>query len=325
TRADSCSKATAASLISMIRSLSKESNDAYFRWLSSSPDSEELFRISTKKNINAALAACDMVIVSLNSIAGISDCPESPKNEKKRLPKIEMRPFCRKNPKLWFDHLEIIFASSDVLLENHRFAALLKLLDETASSLLSELTRSQRPELYSEAKDLLIKEFSLSKFDRVKEYIFNSSPGPDERLTHFASRVEVLMEDISIDDVKKFCLLRHSPPAVRLQLAGRQFEKVSLGDLLKEADTLTQRATQDSMTVGHIQGGNRKNQARTAWKESKVCHFHKKFGNDAYQCTGGDKCHMWNEKLKLVQARSKTSDTGSWKEKGNDSGNPSRG
>ncbi|CAB4045964.1 Hypothetical predicted protein, partial [Paramuricea clavata] len=110
--------------------------------------------------------------------------------------------------------------------ENQRFAALLKFLDEPSSSLLSSITRSDSKNPYTEAKKLLVKEFSLSKFDRVKAYIQDKSPAADERLTHFASRVEVLIEDLSLDDFRKYCILRHAPAAVRLQLAGKKFDEM---------------------------------------------------------------------------------------------------
>ncbi|CAB4046200.1 Hypothetical predicted protein, partial [Paramuricea clavata] len=133
-----------------------------------------------------------------------------------------------------------------------KFAALLRLMDQSTSSLLSQVTRAKSSTAYTEAKTLLIKEFSLSKFDRVKAY-WEAKPAADEKLTLFSSRVEVLVEDITMEDIRKYCILRHAPPGVRLQLAGSHFDKFSVSDLLIEADTLTQRANIDTQVVAALQ------------------------------------------------------------------------
>ncbi|CAB4045945.1 Hypothetical predicted protein, partial [Paramuricea clavata] len=150
-------------------------------------------------------------------------------------------------------------------------------MDDTTSSLLSSITRSNLSTAYDDAKKLLVKEFSLSRYDRVKAYL-EAVPGPDEKLTIFNSRIESLIDGLSFEDVSKFCILRHSPAAVRLQLSGLSFDDKSLADLLKEADSLAQRATIDANIVAAVYNKSK--------KEKNICSFHRKFGKEARTCTG---------------------------------------
>ncbi|CAB4045139.1 integrase core domain, partial [Paramuricea clavata] len=217
----------------------------------------------------ANAASCAKCLVNWITTFG---CPKTVISDRgphtsKRLPKIEFRAFERRNARGWFDQLDFVLKYMDIGTEDRKFAVLLKLLDETAGSLLAEITRTNPVDAYSKAKELLIREFSLSKFDRVKAYIFDSSPSPDERVTHYAARVESLMDDISLEDIKKFCLLRHLPPSVKLQLAGSQFENLPLPQLLKEADTLAQQASHDSqVVVGAVYGKPKGNKSSSKKK-----------------------------------------------------------
>ncbi|CAB4046291.1 Hypothetical predicted protein, partial [Paramuricea clavata] len=116
-----------------------------------------------------------------------------------------------------------------------------------------------------------------------------------------------------MDDVRKFCLLRHAPAQVRLQLSGKGFESLSLGDLLMEADALTQRAKIDAQLVAAIHpknNGKGKN-------NKKQCGYHRKFGKYAKSCTGRDKCMFWSENLRFAGDRPD--------DKGNDPGSSLRG
>ncbi|CAB4045489.1 Hypothetical predicted protein, partial [Paramuricea clavata] len=192
-----------------------------------------------------------MILVSLGCSSG-QDLAVDPEKSTKRLKRIDFRKFDKKNPKEWFEHLEIIFKSEQMVSDSHRFASLLKLIDDSVSPLLSSITRAKPDDAYVQAREVLIAEFSLSKFDRIKAYLQDSSPEADERLSQFASRIEVHFEDITLDDVRKFTVLRHAPPAVRLQLAG-EFDSTGFKELVRKADTLSQRAREDALVVGAIQ------------------------------------------------------------------------
>ncbi|CAB4045477.1 Hypothetical predicted protein, partial [Paramuricea clavata] len=256
---ETISAPAASSTFNSILSLSQECSSAYETWLelASSITLPEEKISEVKIGFNNACVTADCILIELGTIAGIKGPLQADGDEVKtsssRLPKVELRQFDKGNTRLWFDHLEVVFRTKNIEAENQRFAALLKFLDESTSSLLSSITRSEAKNQYSQAKRLLIKEFSLSKYDRVKAYVHEVSPMADERLTHFAARVDVLFEDITINDVRKFCLLRHAPAPVRLQLAGSRFEDLELQELLQEADTLTQRATQDAQLVAAFQ------------------------------------------------------------------------
>ncbi|CAB4045874.1 Hypothetical predicted protein, partial [Paramuricea clavata] len=139
----------------------------------------------------------------------------------------------------------------EVTAQDQKFAGLLRLLDEATSSLLAAITRARPINPYDESKLLLIKHFSLSTFDRVKAYL-EATPTHEEKLAMFSSRTEVLIDDVSMNDVRKYCVLRHAPPQVRLQLAGSRFDSLPLEDLVNEADILTQRANLDALAVAAV-------------------------------------------------------------------------
>ncbi|CAB4046354.1 Hypothetical predicted protein, partial [Paramuricea clavata] len=99
--------------------------------------------------------SCDEVLISLQIISGsVAIDQDSPKSEKPRLPKIEFRSFetGKGNPKLWFEQLEIVFKTMAVTSTDQKFAGLLRLLDETTSSLLAAITRSKSDHAYEESK-----------------------------------------------------------------------------------------------------------------------------------------------------------------------------
>ncbi|CAB4046001.1 Hypothetical predicted protein [Paramuricea clavata] len=278
----SCQPATAKILATAILKLSREHEEAYSEWISSTAVSEDKI-LSNKKIFNRTAMSCDNILVALQIVG---------------------------NPKLWFEQLEIIFKTMEVTSQDQKFAGLLRLLDESTSSLLAAITRAKPMNPYDESKTVLIKHFSLSKFDRVKAYL-EASPAHEEKLSLFFSRVEVLVDDISMTDVRKYCVLRHAPPQVRLQLAGTRFDSMPLNELIAEADILTQRANLDALTVAaFVPKGKNKN------KKSKVCGFHRKFGKEAMSCTGSEKCIFWKNDLRFI---------GDNDGKGNDSGTPSRG
>ncbi|CAB4045773.1 Hypothetical predicted protein [Paramuricea clavata] len=303
-----CPAETARILSSAILPLANDHKQAYIEWLSSSPACSEEKLFSVKKAHNETAMACDDILIALSIAAGPTTTPPQSETRKERLPKLEFRAFDKAKPKLWFDQLEIVLMSSSIDTSEQKFAALLRLMDDSTSSLLGAITRAKPPTAYEDAKNLLIKEFSLSKYDRVKAYL-EASPGPDEKLSMFNARVESIVEDLSLDDFFKFCLLRHAPSAVRLQLSGSNFEKASLADLLKEADSLSQRANLDAQVVGAFQAKGK--------MDKKVCNFHRKFGKEAHTCTGKTRCVFWSEELRQVGNRPD--------QKGNDSGKPPRG
>ncbi|CAB4046184.1 Hypothetical predicted protein, partial [Paramuricea clavata] len=218
-------------------------DEFYLEWLAVSINLPEEKATEIKKAHNKLAMNCDNTLIALNCVhdTGLEPAKVQKDPCKDRLPKVEFRPFNKTQPKLWFEQLEVVFASSSIISAEHKFAALLRLMDDTTSSLLCSITRNLSPTAYDDAKALLIKEFSLSKFDRVKAYL-EAVPAPDEKLTLFNSRIESLIDGLSFDDVSKYCLLRYAPAAVRLQLSGSSFDDKPLADLLKEADSLTQCA-----------------------------------------------------------------------------------
>ncbi|CAB4046003.1 Hypothetical predicted protein, partial [Paramuricea clavata] len=318
---DGMSKSNASSYFAKISSLVADLTEAFSNWLLSSSSPNKIDEV--KKSFNSTSISCDTILIALNSIIGVdTKVPDS--STQNRLRRVDFRMFEKSRPKQWFEQLEVVFKSMCVSTEDHRFAALLKLVDEATGSLLSEITKDKPSNAYTKARALLISHFSLSKFDRLKAYLIDASPAAEENLSQFASRIEVLLEDVSLDDVRKFTVLKHAPPAVRLHLAATIDDK-NVGELIREAVTLTQRAQQDSLVVGafHERAGaldafhKGAGRGSTFKKPGKVCSFHFRFGNNAKTCSGKDKCILWSKDLLPPANRGDP--------KGNANGTPSRG
>ncbi|CAB4046120.1 Hypothetical predicted protein, partial [Paramuricea clavata] len=218
-----CSPDVAKVLVDAILPLSNLFGDSFFVWLAAPSSLSEDEITDIKRKHNELAMVCDNTLVSLH-IAMKPEPETKPSNDAiQRLPKLDFRPFDKNQPKLWFDQLEIVLASSSITSPDHKFAALLRLMDSSTSSLLGSITRSKTPSAYEDAKNLLIKEFSLSKYDRIKTYL-DTKPDADEKLTMFNARVESLFDGLTLDDIAKFCILRHAPAAVHLQLSGINFD-----------------------------------------------------------------------------------------------------
>ncbi|CAB4045883.1 Hypothetical predicted protein, partial [Paramuricea clavata] len=204
----------ASSMFDKISTLSEELTNAFSAWLLQTADLDDPKTVAAKTTFNEVAKATDDVLVKLRAIAPVpTSIPKQEKKHDSRLRRIDFRPLDKGAAKNWFEDLEIVFNAMGVDDENLRYAALIRLVDSQVSTLLSSISREQPENCYTRARKLIIAEFSLSKFDRAKMYLLDSAPGPDENLSHFAARIEVLFEDLSLDDVRKFTVLRHAPPA----------------------------------------------------------------------------------------------------------------
>ncbi|CAB4046130.1 Hypothetical predicted protein, partial [Paramuricea clavata] len=219
-----------------ISTLVGELTETFSSWLIQSAEVDDEKVSSTKKLFNEISMKADDTLVKLRSIAPAAQSTLASIKEKTppsnpKLRKIDFRPLDKNCPKNWFEDLEIVFTAMGVSEENLKYAALLRLVDAQTSNLLTTISRKKPDDSYSQARDLIISEFQLSKFDRARLYLLDSSPGPEENLSHFASRIEVLFDDLSLDDIRKFTVLRHAPSAVRLQLAGSGFDAKGFTEL----------------------------------------------------------------------------------------------
>ncbi|CAB4045290.1 Hypothetical predicted protein, partial [Paramuricea clavata] len=234
----------ATSMFDKISSVSNDLTEAFSSWLLHATDLEDERVFSAKSVYNEIAKSTDDVLVRLRAIAPVSSppaaaSPSKPSSSSPRLRKIDFRPLDKSATKNWFEDLEIVFKAMGVIEENLRYASLLRLIDTQTSNLLSSISREQPSDAYSKAKKTLI------------------------------AQIEVLFEDLSLDDVRKFTVLRHAPPAVRLQLAGSDFDTKNFTDLVREADHLTQRARQDALVVGAIHGRGRGNFSNSGKKQGK--------------------------------------------------------
>ncbi|CAB4045989.1 Hypothetical predicted protein, partial [Paramuricea clavata] len=181
----------AAAMFEKISSLSDDLTEAFSSWLLNSSDLEDENIVVAKTTFNEIAKSTDDILVKLRSIAPVN---KSAKQEKEQVPsrlrKVDFRPLDKGSPKNWFEDLEIVFKAMGINDEAFRYASLLRLVDGQTSTLLSTISREQPADCYTRARKVIIAEFSLSKFDRAKMYLHDSAPGPDENLSHFASRIE---------------------------------------------------------------------------------------------------------------------------------------
>ncbi|CAB4044065.1 Transposon Ty3-G Gag-Pol poly [Paramuricea clavata] len=315
----SISSPLASSYFSSILLLTNELTETFASWLKAATEADDDSLSEIKKSYNLTASECDLILIALKAVFNPKGEPvKTEDSTSPRLRKIDFRPFEKSNPKNWFEQLEVVFQSMKISEDSQRFATLLRLLDEQTGSLLSAITREKPVDAYIRSKKVLISEFSLTKFDRIKTFLVDSAPAHEENLSHFFSRIDVLFEDVSIDDVKKYTVLRHAPPAVRLHLAGDKFDEKEVADLVREADALTRRSQADAVLVGAV-ASSRGRGGKPNSKHGKVCSYHIKFGHDAYQCAGEDRCILWSKDLKKFRRNTKD------QEKGNEPGQPSRG
>ncbi|CAB4046367.1 Hypothetical predicted protein, partial [Paramuricea clavata] len=85
--------------------------------------------------------------------------------------------------------------------------------------------------------ELLLDQFSLTKIQRLQSALFEEKRSSEEKTAHLLSRVDPLLESISIDDVRKFVLFSSLPDSVKQHVAP-EFDSLSVHDFQRRCDVL---------------------------------------------------------------------------------------
>ena len=207
------------------------------------------------------------------------------------MPKIKFRELDTENVVLWFAQLETQFQAYGIVDERRRFVLLSGLLKNEQSLIISNITLNPEKyeHLYSEAKNILIKAYEISLMKRI-EKAFQMEPDVSEKPSQYLGRFNILLGDISLDDIKSWIVMKRLPALLQTTLLNDASIKNS-HNLVEKADKLLPNGmpTDFHNNVNIISNDNRK----------KLCYFHRKFGKKATKCGGTPKikCPMWQRAL----------------------------
>ncbi|CAB4045451.1 Hypothetical predicted protein, partial [Paramuricea clavata] len=202
---------------------------------SSSEETESMKKISSR-----LLSRVDQLTVLLDSV-----------------PKVELRPFDEEHADIWFDQLDVQFSVAKIDSEVHRFATLMRFLDSRQSLFVSPVLQEKETEQFTKAKALLLRQFSLSKVQRLDRAFFGEKRGSEEKTSHLLSRIRPLLRNTSIAEVEKFLLFNSLPDNLQIHMAKR-FDSTSVDEFQEECDGLleVQQRKEASSSVSVIQSSS---------------------------------------------------------------------
>ncbi|CAB4044609.1 Hypothetical predicted protein, partial [Paramuricea clavata] len=267
----------------------------------------------TRSSAALAISSADVVLLDLEALSesSVDLLPPRPAVPPKERIKIDIRPFDQREPTLWFDLLEAQFRAAGIDSEQGKFAYLVKFLDDSQSYQVGPIVAAGSADMYSQAKTLLVRLYSLSRPQRIQRAFFEETLGNHERLADFLARISPLCEELTPDDVKKFLMARQLPSSVRQQMVER-FDEVSSGQFQESADRLladlrhqevrkTIRPDQGDHSSSGVAAVSSRGRARGAGSQGpKGCVFHQAYGDKARSCKGG-KCPFWSSELQRVK------------------------
>ncbi|CAB4045885.1 Hypothetical predicted protein, partial [Paramuricea clavata] len=304
----SVAKATSSKLEELLQ-IFVTSFETFCETFPASPDNSLPDEISSASKRSADLMArSDRLSITLESIflenSSQIAVPTNKTEKSNKLPKVELRSFDEVNPEIWFDQLALQMRAAKITDEHHQFATLTRFLDSNQSLFISPVLKSNESSPYSAAKKLLLQQYSLSKIQRLRKAIFDEKRGSEEKTSHLLSRLEPLLKDTGIDELKKFLLLSSLPDTVKEHVATK-FDSASVSDFSKECDALLDiRQNKEAGTVSVSTVWNTKNIGKNSKrgkrsdnsKNRRPCTSHLAYGSQARTCRGPS-CPNWSEDL----------------------------
>ena len=215
--------------------------------------------------------------------------PIASNNEAAKLPNIRFRYFDSQSPQLWFAQLEHQFIAHglDENKEMAKFIIMSGLLEHEQAPLVSDITINSPDVPYTQAKKILVEAYKKSFYENL-EQVFQEKMNIDEKPSQFLARFNLLMGKSSLDEIKRWYIMRDLPLHIQNILKHDKTIKTA-EDLAKQADMLCEKETAPDVNV--IRQKAKKDIQRK-------CYFHQKFGPNARKCAGTpqEKCSMWNRK-----------------------------
>ena len=188
-------------------------------------------------------------------------------------------------------------AAAFVISEEEKFAILLSLLSAPQAAFIHTVTiDSWCNTKYSAAKELLITNYGLSRYERYESLFFGLSLG-DMKPSQFLAKVLTFFDsDSDIDSLSQWLLLRQLPDDVKGILTHDAPNINTAAEMAQKADALmTARASRQEnqhMTSAAMRAPSERFKSRPP---RKLCSEHAKLGEAAKKCLGSRElpCPLW--------------------------------
>ena len=218
---------------------------------------------------------------------------QSTADQEKSSAKVTHRPFDVTNPRLWIKELEHHFTAQAVSCQVKKFLTLLRLVGDEQSQVLAPITLSTQNyvEPFESAKEALLTAFELSKFQRLQQ-LFSLESEDEEKPSHLLGRIDLLLGDVTLEDIRKWLLHRTLSPEAQVTLS-HDDSLVTASAYAMKADLLMKSQLPSASQICVVSSNKKKS---TKGRENfGLCHIHLKYGDQAYSCAGNSErpCPMW--------------------------------
>ena len=194
-------------------------------------------------------------------------------------------PFMMDSPRIWFIHLEALFAGSNITDQTTKFNKVVEVLDREVFKHLSPDDLEPADENpYDVLKEELLLTFKKPESSCVEELInLAACPFNDSPIGEIASRVDTLLGGIKNlgDCIRRMAISKGLPKKDRTVLTSTVgLDKKSYLNLAKEIRNRS--SIPDDV--------HQVNPKRNKTTKKKECWYHQKFGNKAKKCETPDLC-----------------------------------
>ena len=211
--------------------------------------------------------------------------------------------WCSK-PEVWFTQIESQFAIRHITNDQTRYDYVVSALDDSTASEIEALLLSPPAEnRYDAVKQTLISAFGKSQAVKDSELLAISGLG-DKKPTGLLRYMRSLNADP--ETLMRALFLQQLPPEVRRVLAGST--TTDLDELAVAADRIVESSTNDPFS--RISSISRTSENITS---TRLCFYHKKFGNAAKKCARKD-CELSHlVPVQLMSSSQESSSSGNGK------------
>ena len=218
-------------------------------------------------------------------------------NGSSRMSKVVFKDFDTYNPTLWFLELEMQFTALGITDERSKFVSLSRVLGKDFTLDIAPVTcdHDQRATPYSDAKNLLLKAYRLTSFQRLERAFAMKELSYEEKPTQYLARFKLLLEDATVDEICKWHLRRALPADVQLALSVEVGSETSL-EMAERADQMIAVKQNDQSLTQQISVAKDR-------KQPFVCFVHQRYGGRAWHCMDRTRCSMKDQIIKRPQRK----------------------
>lgn len=208
---------------------------------------------------------------------------------------LKLPTFWEQSPELWFIRAEAEFANRHITADGTKYNYLVASLgQDTATAVLSALRTPPDTDRYKALKDRLLEAYGLSQHERAARLLEPQRLG-DESPAVLMEKMENIRGDLSMDAMFRWLFLRQMPDDIRailvaakhtdnrqLALAAEELWKQRRAAASPAVHTVAPAAAADVAAVRRAPA-----QSQPAGG-SKLCYYHRVFGDEALKCSGGN-------------------------------------